>query len=405
MAGDLKDLDRKFRDGFGGSGEVASETMQKAVSNWFSIYFDDQVTEQKDPSQRLACLIVQKLSRACFAEYRAEADGFAGQCLNALEKVRRRAMQLALIGGEAWLKPVPDLENGRIYFTVVRRDQALVLGRDGAGEVTELGSAARILKNGRVFTLLEKRSTDRLGRLVIESRLFESRGDRLGNRVPLGMLPETAGLTPRLELPSVGGIGLAGLRLPMENCVDGGPEGVSVYAAAAGLIQAIDKGERQLNREFENGASRVFASADLLRRSGRGRELPEGLFVGLDDDPANTGITIFSPELRESSFLARKAEQLRNLESLVGLKRGLLGLVEAAPRTATEVTSSEGDYALTIAELRECWENTARKALELAGQLGEIYGIPGAESGKPKIEFFWGDNDLRTGETIERRNI
>lgn len=397
MSCDLETLDRWFRQGFGGTGDCASPAMRAAVNDWFQLYFNGEVTDRQDPSQRLACLIVQKLCRACFAEYRATAaPGFYSDALAALNQVRLRAMQLCLIGGEAWLKPVPDPNTGSIYFTVVRRDMSLVLSRDGEGHPTALGGASFIRKNGRVFTLLERRSTDPAGQLVIESRLFESRdGSALGKAVPLGTLPETAGLRPVLVLPPVGGLGVVTLRLQTVNCVDGSPDGVSVYAPAAGLIHSIDRGERQLNREFEHGASRVFASSDLLRRRGSGRELPEGLFVGLDDDPSTTGLTIYAPTLREQSFLARKAEQLRNLESLVGLKRGLLGRVEAAQRTATEITSSEGDYTLTICELREAWQRAAENALELAGRLARLYGIPVPETG-PELCIRWGDGDMRT---------
>ncbi len=398
MGCELEELDQKFRQGFGEGGETASEAMKAAMADWFSLYFDREKTEQEDPSQRLGFVIVQKLCRACFAEYGASApEGFFESTLAALDKVKGRAMQMALIGGTAWLKPVPDPETGRVWFSVIRRDRALVLERDAEGNPTAMGTGCRWQKNGRVFTLLEKRSTDKLGQLVIESRLFESaRGQNLGSRVPLAALPETAGLLPKLVLPPVGGLGFAALTMPAENCVDGSAEPVGVLAAPAGLLHAIDRGERQLDREFEHGASRVFASADLLRRRGRGRELPEGLFVGLDDDPSSTGLTIFAPELRVESFLARKAEQLRALESLTGLKRGLLGPVEASPRTATEVTSSEGDYALTIRELREAWEAAAKEALELAAKIARIYGIAAPPPEEAALTVSWGDGDLRT---------
>lgn len=99
----------------------------------------------------------------------------------------------------------------------------------------------------------------------------------------------------------------------------------SVYAAGGWLDPNINRNEAQLNREFENGRSRIVASADLLRTGSDGKKrLTDDLFVGLDDDPDAVGMTIFSPALREQSFLARKTEYLRNVESLIGLKRGLL---------------------------------------------------------------------------------
>lgn len=336
-----------FEQAYPGAKDASTQAMRTAIKDWFGLYFDNEVTDLEDPCQRLPYTIVSKLSRTCFAEYEATAgdqDKFAVGVLQALEQVRKRAMQLALIGGEAWLKPVPG--PGGFTFTVMRRDMVTLLGRGPAGEVTSLGSAEVTQKDGRFYTLLERRSLDEAGRLVIENKLFLSLdGQSLGTPVSLGALPQYAQLKPSFTVGDVGGLGLVGLRLPLENCVDGSADAVSVYAAASGLIHNINRNERQLSREFENGESRVFASADLITKKKNGvRMLPPGLFVGLDDDPDSTGVTIFSPALRQESFLARKREYLRNVESLIGLKRGILGEVEAAQRTATEVTSSQGDY-------------------------------------------------------------
>ena len=101
---------------------------------------------------------------------------------------------------------------------------------------------------------------------------------------------------------------------------------MSVYAAAVGLIHNIDRNEAELSGEFERGKSRLVVSADMLQKrtvtDGGGtvitRELKDEVFTGLDEDPDRMGITIFSPALREQSFLARKTEYLRNVESLIG---------------------------------------------------------------------------------------
>ena len=201
-------------------------------------------------------------------------------------------------------------------------------------------------------------------------------GQTLGVQVPLDTLEKYAGLVPDLVLPGVDSIGLVPVRCPQENTVDGSPDAVSVYAPAAGLIHNVNRNEAQLDREFENGRSRVFASADLFKTGADGRKrLDDDLFVGLDDDPETVGVTVFSPTLREASFLARKTEYLRNVESLIGLKRGILSDVEAAERTATEVTSSAGDYNLTIIDFQRMWESAAREAVRVCEILGRLYKV------------------------------
>ena len=70
-------------------------------------------------------------------------------------------------------------------------------------------------------------------------------------------------------------------------------------------------------------------------------------------------------------------------------------LVEATERTATEITSSEGDYNLTIQELQAMWQNGAGQALELCAALGKVYGMPGLsfDAGKD-LTMDWGDGVL-----------
>ena len=200
----------------------------------------------------------------------------------------------------------------------------------------------------------------------------------------------------------IGSIGMARLRTPMENCVDGTEDAVSVYAPAVGLIRNINRNEAQLNGEFERGESRIITSADMLRKrvnTAAGTvtfELKDHVFVGLDEDPETLGVNIFSPVLREQSFLARKQDYLRSAESIIGLKRGLLSEVEATERTAKEITSSEGDYNLTIIDFQQAWEEAVRETVRLCGVLGQMYHIAGAHeaAGDDAVTFDWGNGIL-----------
>ena len=212
--------------------------------------------------------------------------------------------------------------------------------------------------------------------------------------MPLDTLPECAALVPQLFLPGVPGVGLAVLRMPMMNCVDGSTDAVSVYAPAVGLLHALARCEEQLNTEFANGASRVFASEDLLRPDAQGRRaLRDDLFIGLPDDPANVGVTVYSPPLREQSYLARKQDLLRGCESLLGLRRGILSEADAMndPRTATEIAATAVDYDLTIRDLQAAWTEAARSAMALCGTLGALYGLD-LQGAEPAID--WGDGVL-----------
>jgi A118 family predicted phage portal protein len=217
----------------------------------------------------------------------------------------------------------------------------------------------------------------------------------LGVPAPLNSIKKYEMLQPSFELP-INGIGFVEMKTPLLNDVDGTADGVPVYEPARELIHNINKNEYQLNREFENGRSRIIASADMFAKTKDGKRIIEDdTFVALEEDPENVGITIFSPALREQSYLNRKNEYFRNIESLIGLKRGILSEVEAMERTAKEVTSSEGDYNLTIIDFQEVWENALKEVAVLCAELGKLYQIKGAADIDPeKISIDWGDGVL-----------
>lgn len=385
-----------YEDAFGAK-DRTSRAMKEAVREWSRLYYEQEATEESDPCQRIAYTIVSKLTKTAFGEYAAVGkDDFAQAALTALDAKKKKAMQRALVGGEAWLKPVPMA--GGLAFSVVSRDNVLIFGRDSEGVPTDMGMAEYAAEGRSFYTLLERRTVDGRGYLTIRNQLYRSAMETdLGQRVPLATLARYEALPEEYTFQTpLGGLGLARLKTPMENCVDGSSDGVSVYAPAVGLIHNIDRNEALLNGEFERGQSRIIASSDLLEKGRDGRRrLADKLFVGVDDDPEAVGLTIFSPELREKSFLARKQDYLRAAENIIGLKRGLLSEVEAAERTATEVTSSAGDYDLTIIDFQQMWEGAAKEAVRLCGVLGRLYRVPGAHEVAPEdVSIDWGNGIL-----------
>lgn len=387
-----------YRDAFKAN-DITSEWMKKAIGDWFDLYFVQQATEKEDPCQQIPSTIVRKLTKAAFAEYKASGkDDFTQAVLDALDAKKQDAMQMTLIGGESLLKPVLTTTKTGFRFAVVNRANILVFARDAEGRLTDIGSVETSAYDKHYYTLLERRTVDAHGYLTIRYSLYRSytRG-ALGENVGLQTLPQYADLPDVYTFPKpVWSIGMASFKTPIANCVDGGPDGVSVYATAAGLIHNINRNEAQINGEFERGESRIVVSNDMLKKQKDGTfTLDDNVFVGLNDDPETVGITIFSPPLRINEFEVRKQEYLRNVENVIGLKRGLLSEVEAADRTATEITSSEGEYNLTIIDFQQKWEETVREVVQLCGILGQMYKVPGAHEVDPDtVTIDWGNGVL-----------
>ena len=379
----------QYQEAFGASDKTTS-AMRDALQKWFSLYYDSDITKTSDPSQRIPYTLVNKLMKTVFSEYGATAgDANLQALLDSLAGVSREAMQLALVGGECYIKPCPG-ETG-FTFGVIPRNNVLIFGRNAQGEPTDMGLAEKSTWGKFYYTLLERRTVDENGYLTIENTLYRSGNSQdLGQAVPLTEHPLYASLESRYTYPQpVGSVGLARMRTPMLNCVDGSPDGVSVFAPAVGLIENINRNEAQLNGEFDRGESRILVSRDLLDEN---RQLSDHLFVGLDEDAQTVGITTFAPQLREQSFLARKQEYLRNVESVIGLKRGMLSDANVDERTATEINSSQSDYNLTVLDFRMMWEQLLSKAVALCKVLAKLYGVPGWQNEGYVLD--WGNGVL-----------
>lgn len=377
--------------------DITTSQMRAAIDLWFDLYYHNSATELEDTCQRIPYTIVQKLTKAVFSEYEATSeDKFAADLLRELKNVSTRTLQAALIGGEALIKPV--LQDSGMVFSVTPRNNLLVFGRDARGALTDIGTTEVTTAGNCYYTLLERRTLDANGFLTIQYKLFKSyTKENLGQQVSLTTLPQYAQLQESYTFNKpVNSIGLISLRTPMVNSVDGSMDSVSVYAPAVGLIHNINRNEAQINGEFDRGESRIIVSADMLQKDEKGNcSLKDHLFVGMDEDPDTVGVTIFSPQLREQSFLARKQEYLRNVENVIGLKRGLLSEVEAAERTATEITSSAGEYNLTVIDFQRVWEHAVKETMRVCSILGQLYNVAGAHDiPEDAVVINWGNGVL-----------
>ncbi len=379
-----------------GAWDKTTSAMRKAIERWFSLYYDDAADNDTDACQRIPYTVVNKLVKSVFGEYQATASTtFGTEILKALDEKKRLAVQLALVGGTCYIKPCPT-DNG-FDFALVPRNQVLIFGRNGSGEPTDIGLVEKSVYGNHYYTLLERRSVDGEGYLTIQYRLFRS-GDaqQLGAEVPLKNVPAYSRLAEFYcyEKP-VGSVGLTEVKPPILNCVDGSADGVAAFAAAEGLILNINRNEAQLNGEFSRGESRIIASKDLLDKD---LGLQDHLFVGLDDDPERVGLTVFSPKLREESFLNRKHEYLRNVESVLGLKRGMLSDANLELRTATEIASSSAEFSLTVMDYQGMWQKAVENTMALCKVLAELYGFKTSDTGT--VSFDWGNGTLYDQEKI-----
>ncbi len=386
-----------FEEAFGAR-DITTEAMKDARALWYRLYYGE--TDEGNPHMRLPYTIVDKLQRAIFSEYTMAYTGknrTMKQTLENYDKVRREVTARALIGGECLVKPVPG-KDGSFSFLPIRRTNYAVFARSPEGRPIDVGMA-EVSTYGRYFyTLLERRRLED-GKVTIENKLYQSyeRG-ALGRRVALDTLPRYEGLDDTITFGvPFDTLGLVYIKTPMANCVDRSPDGISVYAAATDLIRSIDENERQIDAEFENGRSRIIVSADMVEvdRDGRKHRLADDVYTAVDEDIQDVGIKEFAPQLREQSYFARKQEYLRAVENVIGLKKGILSSVEEREKTATEITSSSGDYNLTVIALQQMYRESVKEARKVSRAIGTAYRMEGREEPKPEeISQDFGDGVL-----------
>ena len=178
----LQDIGHRYQDAFGAE-DASGGLMRRALVRWVQLYLGD-----KDDVLRLPYTLVRKLSRAVLCEYAPE--GFARQL------PAREAMELAMIGGECYLRPGED------RWQAIGRGSLLIFARDPQGEPTDVGLVEKSQLGRQYFTLLERRTLDPAGVLTVRHRLYRSHHKQeLGREVPLKSHPAYAQLPQVCQWP------------------------------------------------------------------------------------------------------------------------------------------------------------------------------------------------------------
>ena len=69
-----------------GASDKTTKAMKAAVEDWFDLYYSADAEENRDPSQRIAYTVVNKLVKAVFSEYTATAaEGSYQQLVDSLD--------------------------------------------------------------------------------------------------------------------------------------------------------------------------------------------------------------------------------------------------------------------------------------------------------------------------------
>lgn len=372
--------------------DITSEAMKRNIDDCYFLFYDG-MNNTEDGCMNIPATIINKLVKTTFSEYSARTDNDGiNNVLKKLNKIKKAALQAVLLGGEVFIKPI--FKDDDIEFTIVNRNCFIPLGRNSDGVVNKVGLTEVTVSGNSYYTLIETRTAGKT--LNIKYELYESETKGLlGHRVPLSTLDKYAELEEDIDINIKNSLGMVQVKTPVLNNIDGSNDGVCIYSAAARLIHRINRNEMQMNDEFDLSQKRLIVSSDMFRKDNNGNpHLYDKLFTALDDEPEAVGIHEFSPAIREQNYLNRKNEYLRNIENICGFKRGLLSEVEAQERTAKEITSTEGDYNLSIIDIQDMWKEAVKDVINTVLMMASIYHYNLSFYDVDDIVFDFGDGVL-----------
>lgn len=378
--------------------------MQERLTKCYDRYFRKTPKQNADECLNLPYLIVNKLTQAMFAD--AKINGKSDLSEKYAEIIQDKATEImnnVLVGGATILKPY--WENNTIKILCIPRENYIPCARDYDGNLSEVILTDTTTIGNKYYTLAEKRKQTNNG-CNIQYKLFCS--EILGN---IGKEISLSVLYPNLKREmtlSIQGLGLKEIKSPFTNDVDFSGDGVPVFEPALELIDAINENEAELRSEFKLGQSRIIVADDMFRRTAAGNlELTDKIFTAVEGDTEDVGITIFSPQFREQSYLARKNAYLRGIEDIIGLQRGLLSDVQTQEKTATEIGQSAATYNLTLIGLQSSFERDIKQFFDVYIDFCILYHCLKAKNADDFLVFDWGDGILydRTKNFNELLNL
>lgn len=428
---------------------LVTDRMQHAIEGWYDAAINGLPLSRDTEtlSLGLPAVICNELARLTTLELEAKVEGSPrADWINAkLQRIlvprRRRKFALALALGSGVWKPCQSGQDIGISFC--NASQYFPVAHDIEGSLTEGVFIETIQEDDNVYHrmewlhVLERRSDLRDAELdlledyrldpptkfpcvqVIELAFRSATNSSLGSPEELSIRPEWDELEPVAYLTGLEKLPVGYFVTPIVNTVEPDSElGAAMFEPARCQIIDADEQYTRLDWEYEGGELAVDTADSYLKPAAAGQKLSraealreygvppqaidstaprhrERLFHGLD---VNTGILqntpfyqVFSPALRDSSYLTGLNQYLRNVESHAGLSFGVLSQVADVEKTATEIVSSKQKLYATVSDLQAAMEDALRGLIDALDYWADhTPGAPGR--GKRNVSFKWDDS-------------
>lgn len=337
-----------------------SDKMLARIDLWYKCYCGSApwIDEEKGVSSlRLEQSVVREFSNIALNEMTASVT------LPKLDKVFRSAtrdinmnLQEGLATGAMVIKP---LGGDKVQY--ISANSIIPIEYDSRGRLIKV-IFPEIKKLGdKYYTRLEFHGLDYENGLTITNKAYVSSTPfNLGRQIPLSTVAEWAELEDKISYPLMMRPAFGYYRNPIKNNIDGSHTGVSIFDAAIPIIKKADRQFGRLDWEFESGERVIHVDEAALKEDGTLPKLNRRLYRGLDLGTDEL-YKEFSPQLRQSDFIAGLEEYKRNIEFEVGLSYGDISNPQTVDKTATEIKSAKKRKYNTVSaiqqNLKDCLED------------------------------------------------
>lgn len=369
--------------------EIAvSDRMCEARRLWKEMY-------SRDGGLHLPAVIAFEMARLITVEFDSFISGGSrAEFLNCGYREALKNLRIPLEYGcaKGGLVLKPYASEGKIKVDFIQADSFYPTRFDDSGKICGAVFVQNASHGGRYYTRLETHSL-RGNTYEITNRVFCSRSQGvLGTLAELGDVPEWKNLAPSLTIGNVKRPLFGYFRPAIANSIEpGSPEGVSVYANAANLIEDADRQYERLMWEFESGERALIANTMAFRRDRDGKpRLPhKRLYKTLDVEDMDF-FKEWSPQLREAELSNGLNRIFRQIEFNCGLAYGTLSDMQTTDKTAEEIRLSKQRSYATVCDNQKALKTALEELVYAMDVWCTLYGL--APRGSYTLTFDFDDS-------------
>lgn len=357
---------------------VACEDKTEFVSKY------EDITEYN-----ITAIVSNKLANIVCSESQIEVIGDNPRAVFLNTSLQRCVDHLKLIitrvfgYGGVVLKPYTY--NGQIYTDILAQNRFFVIESHG-DVITKAGFVADIATVGNTeYTRMEYHTLDENGTYTIENKAIAN-----DNPVSLETVPQWAGIPPILTIQNVEQMLFTFIKCPADNRQEIALfSGVPITYGNDKLIREIVDLLNEMQKEF--ALKRAFVGADIKLFDEHDELVRSGLYKRFNDSGGSVGDKafweVYSPNIRVNEYIEGINFKYSQLESAIGVNKGVLTDLSTADATATAIEYSSFDTEALADAMHKNIEAAIRELAYSYDVIANAFQL--APKGNYDLKFSW----------------